>query len=57
MAINNSYLVFIQTRSLISLVHDNHVNNNLKEFLVYVYIYSIVNNWPKNVNVLYLIDS
>ena len=34
--------------SLISLVNDNHVDNNLKEILVYVYFGSIVNNQPKN---------
>ena len=38
---------FIQKRGLISLVNDNHVNNNLKEILVYVYFGSILNNWPK----------
>ena len=48
MAINNRYLDFVQTRGLISLVNDNHVNNNLKEILVFVYIGSIVNNRPEN---------
>ena len=32
-AINNSYLDFVQTPSLISLVNDNHVDNNLKKTL------------------------
>ena len=47
---NNRYLDFVQTCSLISLVGDNHGdnNNNLKEMLVYVYNESIVNNRPKN---------
>ena len=39
MAINNRYLD--------SLVNDNHVDNNLKEILMYVYYGSIVNNPPK----------
>ena len=34
-------------RDLISFVNDNHVDNNLKEILVYVYFGSIVNNQPK----------
>ena len=33
--------------SLISLVNDNHVNNNLKEILVYGYYDSIANINPK----------
>ena len=41
-AINNCYLDFIQTGSLISLVNDNHVNNIIQEILVYVYLGSIV---------------
>ena len=45
-AINNRYLVFVQTRGVISLFSDNHVNNYLKEILVYVYLGSTVNNWP-----------
>ena len=32
---------------LISLFNDNHVDNNLKEILVYVYFGSTVNNQPK----------
>ena len=32
--INNHYLDFVQTRGLISLVNDYHVDNNLKEILV-----------------------
>ena len=43
-ATNNRYLDFVQTRSLISLVYDNHVVNKLKEILVYIYYVSIVNN-------------
>ena len=35
-------------RGLISLVNHNHVDNNLKEILVYVYFGSIVNNRSKN---------
>ena len=35
-AINNRHLDFAQTRDLISLVNDNHVDNNHKENLVYV---------------------
>ena len=30
-----------------SLVNDNHVENNLKEILVCIYYGSIVNNLPK----------
>ena len=33
---------------LIPLVNDNHVDNNLKEILVYVYYGSNVNNRPEN---------
>ena len=33
---------------LISLVNDNHMDNSLKEILVYVYFGSIVNNQPTN---------
>ena len=40
---NNLYLDSVQTRALMSLVNDNHVDNNLKEILVYVYLGSIVN--------------
>ena len=35
-------------RSLISLVKDNHMYNNLKEIFAYVYFGSIVNNRLKN---------
>ena len=35
-AINNSYMDFVQTRGLILLVNDNHVDNHLKEILLYV---------------------
>ena len=49
-AINSRYQNFLQTRSLISLVNDNHVDNNLKEILVCVYLGSIVNNRPNNEN-------
>ena len=48
-ATNNRYLDFVQTRGLISLDSDNHVDNNLKEIFVSVYYGSIVNNRPKNV--------
>ena len=37
MAIGNCYLEFLQMCSLISLVLDNHVDNNLKEILLFVY--------------------
>ena len=47
-AINSRYLDFVQTRGLISLVNDNHVANNRKEILVYVYFGSIVNKRPKH---------
>ena len=43
-ALSNHSLDFVQTRDLTSLVNDNHVANNLKEILVYVYFGSIVNN-------------
>ena len=42
-AINNLYPDFVQTRNLISMVNDNHVDTNLKDILVYVYYGSIVN--------------
>ena len=42
-AINNRYLDIVQTRSLILLVNDNRVDNNIKEISVYVYFGSIVN--------------
>ena len=38
MAINDGYLNIIQMRGLILSVSDNHMNNNLKEILVYIYI-------------------
>ena len=41
------YLGFGQTHGLISLVNDNHMDNNLKEILMYLYYGSIVNNRPK----------
>ena len=44
---NNRYLDFVQMRGLISLVNDNHVDNNFKEILVYIYLGSIVINRPK----------
>ena len=37
------------TCDLISLVNDNHVDNNLRENLVYAYSGSIANNRPKTV--------
>ena len=37
----NNYLARL-TRGLISLVNDNHVDNTLKEILVYIYLVSIV---------------
>ena len=47
-AIINRYLDFVQKRGLISLVNDYHVDNSLKESLVYKYFGSIVNNRSKN---------
>ena len=47
-AINKRHLDFIQTRGLISLISDDHVNNSLKESLVDVYYGLFVNNRPKN---------
>ena len=41
---NNRYLDFVQTRGLITVVSDNNVDNNLKEFLVYLYSSTIVHN-------------
>ena len=46
-AINNRYPDTVQTRALISLVNDDHVDN-LNYFLVYVYFGSILYNRPKN---------
>ena len=45
-AINNRYLDYIQTRGLILLLNDNHVVNNRKKSLVYVYFGKTVNNGP-----------
>ena len=45
--IHNRYLDFVQTRGLILLVNDNHVDNDLQEFLVHAYFGSIVNNQTK----------
>ena len=48
-AIKKRYLDFVQTRGLISLVNDNHVDNSVKEILIYVYkmyLDSIANNRP-----------
>ena len=51
--INNRQVDFVQTHSLISVVNDNHVNNNLKEILVYVYFGSIImKTWPYNIDPL-----
>ena len=36
-------------RGLVSLVNDNHVDNNLKEIFIYVYFGSIVNNRSQNI--------
>ena len=47
----NNWLVRV-TCDLISLVNVNHMDNNLKEILVYVYFGSIVNHLPKNNPVL-----
>ena len=47
MALGNCYLEFLQMCSLISLVLDNHVDNNLKEILLFVYYGLIVNSRPK----------
>ena len=44
MAIGNCYLEFLQ---MISLVLDKHVDNNLKEILLFVYYGLIVNSRPK----------
>ena len=51
--INKRYLDYIQTYDLISLVNNNHVDNNLKEILLYVYVSFFVNNLPKNHYFLY----
>ena len=37
----------MHTRCLTSLVNDNHVDNNIKEILVYAYFGSIVNYRPR----------
>ena len=47
MAIGNCNRDFLQLCSLISLVNDNHVDNNLKEILLFVYYGLIVNSQPK----------
>ena len=49
-AINNRNIDFVQTCGLISLVNDNHVDNDLKEILVYIYYGSIVNNRSQNLS-------
>ena len=54
-AINKRYLDFVQASTLISLVHDNHLDNYLKEILAFVYYGSIVKNEPKNWNCMYFI--
>ena len=41
------YLNFVQTGGFISLFKVNHVDNNLKEIMVYVYFGRIVNNRSK----------
>ena len=41
-AINNRYLDLVD-----SLVNYNHVDNNLKKILVYIYFGTIANNRPK----------
>ena len=38
-AINNCFLDFVQTRDLILLLNDIHVDNNLTEILVYVHVH------------------
>ena len=46
--------------SMISVVNDNHVTNCLKEILTFVYYGSIVNNRPKNdqlINHLHIIEA
>ena len=48
----NIWLVRLTSGS-ISLVNDNHVDNNLKEILVYVYSGSIVNNRSQNWQIFY----
>ena len=35
-------------RDLILFVNDNHIDNNLKEILVYIYFGSVANNQSKN---------
>ena len=47
-AINNRYLNFVQTCDLMSLVNDDHMDNEQGNFGVCVYVGSIVNNRPKN---------
>ena len=43
-AVNSRYLDFVQTRGLILLMNDNHVEHNLRENSVYVYYVKNVNN-------------
>ena len=43
----NRYLDFAQTRGLIPLVNDNHVENMFAEILAFVYYGSIENDQPK----------
>ena len=40
--------IWLVRLGLISLVNDNHMDNNLKEILVYIYSELTVNNQPKN---------
>ena len=45
-ATNNYYMDFVQMRGLISLVNDNHMDNNLKEILVCI-LRLDCKNWPQ----------
>ena len=54
--ITDNWLVHL-THSLISLVNDNHMDNSLKEILVYVCFGSIINNLPLKKNHALLIES
>ena len=47
-ATNNRSLDFVQTRSLITLINDNHMDNYRKDILAFVHYGSVVNNQPKN---------
>ena len=51
-AVNESYLDFVQTRGLISLVNGNHVDNSLKKILVSVNYGLVVNNPPKKETII-----